>query len=307
MIIRPKQIILIQFIMLPVTAYLLSVFVFAPAELSVDKPQFYLEAKELTESSGVCTTHQGDVIWSHNDSGDKARLFAFDRHGKLLSEVSISDAKAADWEDMCSFERGGEEFLAVADVGDNLSRRKEVQIYVLKVPALAKLRDDKKISRKYHGRLSVTYEDRAHNCEGIAYDSISQTFLLPTKENINCRFYEVDASDIKGKEDCVASFKQSIVLPMVTGADISADGKQLVLATYGIGVLLQRNDAEPKTSPRWIPEAEYEEAMMPLPLRKQGESVCFSADGKLLLTSEFAPTPLYEIEVQTGTKPADGH
>jgi hypothetical protein len=35
-----------------------------------------------------------------------------------------------------------------------------------------------------------------------------------------------------------------------------------------------------------------------MPQRRQGETVCYGPDGKTLyLTSEFAPTPLFEVPV----------
>jgi len=43
---------------------------------------------------------------------------------------------------------------------------------------------------------------------------------------------------------------------------------------------------------------------IPLPLRQQGESICFGADGKTLyLTSEKLPTPLIVVPTREGVVP----
>ena len=62
-----------------------------------------LEKKDIRESSGVAMSwrHKG-VLWTHNDSGDKERIFAFDKNGKHLSEVKIKGVEHKDWEDIAS-------------------------------------------------------------------------------------------------------------------------------------------------------------------------------------------------------------
>ena len=40
-----------------------------------------LQSSELNESSGVAQV--GELLWTHNDSGDKPRLFAFASDGSL--------------------------------------------------------------------------------------------------------------------------------------------------------------------------------------------------------------------------------
>src|SRR5690606_17919192 len=91
-----------------------------------------LDSNELSESSGVAQT--GPLIWTHNDSGDVPRLFAFFEDGTLRGQFLIRGAQAIDWEDMCAFQRGGKRYLAVGDIGDNLANRQSVFVYVVEVP-----------------------------------------------------------------------------------------------------------------------------------------------------------------------------
>lgn len=256
----------------------------------VSGPQVVLDCPELRESSGVCFARSGDAIWTHNDSGDGAVVYAFRRDGSLLGRAAVEDARAVDWEDICSFTHAGSPFLAIADVGDNQRRRSSVQIYVVREPALADFADRNEIKAQVAGVLHVRYPDGPVDCESIAYDPKHKVFLLATKELLRCRLFEVDASEVEGKRDVVAKEIGRLVLPLITGADISRDGNRLVLATYGPGCMVYREGDQWQLGPATQVQA------FDLPSRKQGESICFDAKGEnLYLTSEFVPTPLLSI------------
>ena len=71
-----------------------------------------LECKEVRESSGVATSRlQDGTFWTHNDSGNKPRLYAFRLDGTHLGSWNVEGVTAQDWEDMASFERNGRPFL----------------------------------------------------------------------------------------------------------------------------------------------------------------------------------------------------
>jgi hypothetical protein len=75
--------------------------------------------KAIDESSGIVKSRRypdRDVFWTHNDSGDTARIFAIDSTGKLLREVAIPHAENVDWEEISMDEQGR---LLVCDIGDN--------------------------------------------------------------------------------------------------------------------------------------------------------------------------------------------
>ncbi|MFK7736471.1 MAG: hypothetical protein AB8B50_10600 [Pirellulaceae bacterium] len=270
----------------------------------------FLDHPELTESSGVAVGSQKTwVLWSHNDSGDSARLFAFKEDGTRLGVAVDPQLTARDWEDMCSFAYEDRHFLAVGDVGDNLSRRESVNVHVFVEPDIKELSVAKpfvnqdapsSVKLKRVLTLEITYEHGPANCEGLAYDPLRKTFVLATKENFRCRLYEVPMPNLTGPsekpkvKEVRAKQAQSLVLPLVTGIDISPTGTQIVFCTYGPGVLLTR---ENKSQP-WSHKLGFEHASFALPPRKQGESICFTRDeSQLLLTSEFAPCPLFQVDM----------
>ncbi|MCA9133299.1 MAG: hypothetical protein KDA45_09100 [Planctomycetales bacterium] len=252
-----------------------------------------LQAPALRESSGLAEV-RGQELWSHNDSGDEPRLFVFGQDGSALGEVHLPEAEAVDWEDMCSFTRDGRQYVAVGDVGDNGATRRYVVLYVIEVPPRAPAAQPPAIIQlPLAARVEVTYPDGPVNCEALAYDPRKQVFVLATKELLTCRLFEVDARRLQGTQRLQARQVSQITLPLVTGGDISPDGQLMVLSTYGPGCLIQRG-----SDGNWQTATESGWQMFELPARRQGESICFSQDGRRLwLSSEFVPTPLYELPV----------
>ena len=260
----------------------------------------FIDIPELSESSGLAfSTRSDDVLFSHNDSGDSPRLFAFDRKGKLVYELSIEKAKAKDWEDMCSFEHDGKNWLAVGDIGDNDFQQASVSIYVFREPK--EKEGDRKRKAEVEYELQVEYPFGPVNSEALAYDPLRHSFLLLSKENLNCVFYEVRIpADAAGVVRVKAKQVARYVIPMVTGADISRDGQRLAICTYGPACLLERNAKQPE-KPWDTKSSELATKFLAVPPRKQGEAICFSPSGQhLWLTSEHTPTPLIEVKL---TKP----
>lgn len=267
-----------------------AVWPFVVGALGQDAPLPMLSHDGLTESSGVCLSRDGQMLYTHNDSGDQPRLFVFRRDGNFLSEVLVRSAGAIDWEDMCALSLAGTDYLAIGDVGDNQQRRENVKIYLVRQPTLEQLNAAKSLVVSVDCELTVTYDSGPINCEALAFDPQRQSLWLLSKEPLRCRLFEVELTDLSGKQECVARYRQTLFVPLVTGADISRDAERLVMCSYAAGNMAIRDNQ----TGLWKLEAEG--GVFRLPARRQGESICFSENGqRLLLTSEFAPTPLFDV------------
>ncbi|MGN6545361.1 MAG: hypothetical protein ACTHK7_09965 [Aureliella sp.] len=268
-----------------------------------------LDSNLVTESSGLARSRINDeVLWTHNDSGDWPRLFAITPEGSLAAILNIEGASANDWEDMCSFTRDGASYLAVADVGDNGSSRREVVIYGVKEPGLPPRnpRVPAKFSTELAFEVHVRYPDGPVNCEAIAYDPWREQFILASKENLRSRLFAIAFDPEKRQQNATAELIGSVVLPMVTGADISDDGQLLALSTYGPTCLLRRSpdvdwakaSSAERRQAKWYPKSAEELELIPAPARRQGEAICFDKSGKhLLMTSEGTPMPLSIVDL----------
>src|SRR5688572_12124996 len=88
-----------------------------------DKPVVVgtIESKEITESSGLASSLcQPGILWTHNDSGDDAFIFAINSKGERLGTWLVKNARNDDWEDIASYkDASGTCYLYIGDIGNN--------------------------------------------------------------------------------------------------------------------------------------------------------------------------------------------
>jgi hypothetical protein len=101
-----------------------------------------IESRRLDESSGLAASRRyEDILWSMNDSGGEAELFALTIRGEHVGRWSIDLPKPTDWEAMDSFQWRGKNYLLVADIGDNFATRDSVSYTILEEPDARSLAD----------------------------------------------------------------------------------------------------------------------------------------------------------------------
>jgi len=261
-----------------------------------------LANRRVNESSGLaCSRIKKDLFWTHNDSGDLPRVYAFDREGKARGVFQIPNVKARDWEDMASFRTATGAYLVLADVGDNQGKRKSCTIYLAKEPALAR-------PGRAVGKLDVVrtirfkYADGPRNCEAVAVDPASRTiYLIGKTGRPPCGVYALPIAKKGGKALAVARRIAALNVPVVTAMDISPDGQRCIVLTYGPAVEYRRAPGE-----TWQSAFKRPGRTLGMPHRRQGESICYGPDGKgLYLTSEGAPAPLWSVPPVDPKQPDD--
>ncbi|HBE68225.1 MAG TPA: hypothetical protein DDW52_08765 [Planctomycetaceae bacterium] len=259
---------------------------------------------QLTESSGVCIDDKGH-IWTHNDSGDEAVLYGFDQQGQHRDTLRLTSTTAIDWEDICLVRHAGRTWIAVGDIGDNGRSRKTVYIHIIECPASNPAKEatasPRELKASPAATIEFTYPGGPLDAESLCFDPIKMSFVIGSKEFVGCRLFEIPIGKLAifqpsakepGKSQPVsnptrittrASATETVAFPLATGADISPDGKMLVLCGYGPGALVPRKQDTWETTAIRI---------FPLPKRRQGEAICFLPDASsLLLTSELGPNP----------------
>ena len=259
----------------------------------------------ITEASGLAVSRTTrEAVWMHNDSGDVPRLFLVGLNGTTQVIVKVKDVQATDWEDMCSFEMDDESWLLVGDIGDNQrvrgTKSPPCQLLLLKEPKLGPVGSTKGTSEStidVFRTIEFQFPDGPHDCEGLAVDTLSRTILVVTKTDpLNSALYAMPLTITQGKESLTAERIASLSVPYATAMDVSSDGRRMVIVNMFSGVMLMRDEPEKKS---WADASSESITALTLPVRKQGESVCFTTDGKsLLLNSEGASQPLWTIELK---------
>ncbi|MCE2613253.1 hypothetical protein LVD13_09740 [Flavobacteriaceae bacterium D16] len=194
--------------------------------------------KKLNENSGMVAVDDG-TVWIIEDSGNPDKIFKVDMQGKLLRELKVKNAKNEDWESLAQDSLGN---LYIADIGNNSNERKDLVIYKLPNP------DREKGDKIEAERIAFHYpeqkkfppkrKDFRYNAEALFYQN---GFLYIVNKDMTrpfvgeARIYRVPDKPGKYKAELMA------VIPTcddsrrctITGADLSPDGKTLVLLSYG--------------------------------------------------------------------------
>lgn len=259
----------------------------------------------LTEASGlVASRRYPGRYYTHNDSGDRPHVYVFDRTGRTVVTIRLAGAENIDWEDiaLAPGERPDAYDICLADIGDNSAQRAGIVIYRFPEPDL-KAASGRTIDIKpkvYRCR----YADGARNAEGFAVHPRSgDGYVFSKRFDGACDVYRLSAPWKTGAVSTlprVGSLRFPEQAPplarIVTAADISPDGRRLVTRSYVQG--WEWRLPEPLDSRGLARLLGETPTALRLAAERQGEAICFSADGDALLTvSEAAPTTLYEIRM----------
>jgi PKD repeat protein len=138
----------------------------------------------IVEASGLVHSfaHAG-VLWTHNDAGNDATLFAFGEDGRALGTFDVS-APARDWEDLATGydpDRGAW-MLYVGDIGDNSRSRSSVSVLVVEEPVVDPAGPAVTGTLAPVATLVLQYPDGAsHNAETLLHDPATGDLLVVTK------------------------------------------------------------------------------------------------------------------------------
>jgi hypothetical protein len=263
-----------------------------PAAYNPGRKIANLANQSITESSGLaCSRAVPGVFWTHNDSGDQARLFAFNLKGEDLGTYPIHGASAQDWEDMCSYSIAGKHFLLVADTGNNKVQRKIFTLYIAHEPAInTKQAEPQPLS--LFAQQDFTYQDGPHNCEAVAVDPARREIVLVSKtRKPTCKAYVLPLPVRKNPKQAVAIPVATLTIPTTCAMDISGDGLRALVLTSETAYEFTRQADED-----WSRGFARQPRIIKMPARRQGESVCYGSNGvTIYLTSEKTPTPLLEV------------
>ena len=158
-----------------------------------------IESRHLDESSGLAASqHYEDILWSMNDSGSEAELFALTIRGEHVGRWSIDLPKPTDWEAMASFQWHGKNYLLIADIGDNFAMRGSVSYTILEEPDIATLADNA-VLRPLISQDFV-YPNGAQDSEAIAVDPQREEILVLSKRTKPPQLYRLPLSSFQTKE-----------------------------------------------------------------------------------------------------------
>jgi hypothetical protein len=187
----------------------------------------------LNEISGLAP-YENHLI-GHNDRGNPAQLFVINSsNGMLEHTVGVIDAASNDWEDLA----WNDEFLFIADVGNNEGDRTDLGIHMLPWnsfnPAEVSVAfASESIFFRYPEQVSFNELEHNFDCEAVFYWDGYLYLFNKHRDNSRSVLYRVPA--IPGVEHDAEFLGAFNAGGRITGADINSDGSALALVGFDKG------------------------------------------------------------------------
>ncbi|WP_146416473.1 esterase-like activity of phytase family protein [Crateriforma conspicua] len=266
-----------------VLTFAVSRYVHAEESPTIDS--VVLRDDSLTESSGLAWSNRSPHhVWTHNDSGGRAELFAFDtRTGKRTGHCDMPSVRAVDWEAMAAMiDHDGMPKLIVADCGDNRRTREHITLHVIDEPPV---QQDVRLTENQIRSLRVRFPGGPMDCEAVAVDTRSEKLWLIGKGFLpHAVVVSVPlASVLSGQETVVAKSAGTLAIPMVTGMDIDRDSGDWWLCSYFNLFHIRPNAAGGNNLNSW------RVTVLPTVKLKQIEAVAVAPDDRVWVSSEGVP------------------
>lgn len=191
--------------------------------------------KKLSENSAIEVIGSG--IWTVQDHGNSEEVFRIGADGKLLHSLQIEGVKNNDWEELASDAEGN---LYIGDMGNNDNNRRDLAIYKIPSATLNQNTATVAASTQFHYPEQTDFPpkktQRLFDCE--AFFQHNGFFYLFTKNRSKgfdgtTYLYKVPNQPGSFAAVKIGEFKTCPNFHgcAVTAADISPDGKKVILLT----------------------------------------------------------------------------
>lgn len=288
-----------------------------PATAPAHRQVAMADTDDIPESSGVVASRRNPgVYWTHNDSGDAPRVWAVRltppdrarRVARVLGCVELRGASSADWEDI-AWGAGSRVYLL--DGGDNPPcdrGNKRIHRFVeppidadgprFRIPVAFETMRFEYPDPQNPG-LPARRNDQRYDAECLFVHPATQDIYIVTKRDTNkipvARVYRFpgrqvrwDApealhvlefvADISGKTRRLPGLLS--IVHSISGGDIDAAGRRVVLRDYAMAFEFVLAPGQPF-------ERIFEQPPRTVSLigEMQGEGICYSLDGRELITT----------------------
>ena len=187
----------------------------------------------ITEASGLAWSRTNATTWwTHNDSGDSARIFALDGSARIHAILPLSGAAAVDWEDIATGPgpTAGSAYLYVGDIGDNAAARASVRVYRVLEPDLTGVAVGTTLPAASIGSVVLQYPDGARDAESLLVDQVSGDLYIISKREAAVRVYRAPRPAF-ADETVTMEHIATLAHTWVVAADVCADNATVLVKT----------------------------------------------------------------------------
>lgn len=193
-----------------------------------------VDKKLVPECSALWASQQNPgVFWTLSDSGNKPEIIPLRSDGTLAwgtKGITIKGAKNYDWEALTGDAEGN---MVVADVGNNISNRRQLNLYLFKEPSAKNLEvaEVKTISFIWPDQKEFPDSELKHDCESVFKIRGNIYFLTKHRRDTFTELWRIDIPKLNEQAQ-LTKIGQFDAKGMVTDASVSPDGKSLAILTY---------------------------------------------------------------------------
>ncbi len=210
-------------------------------EFEAGKATGDIDNAEIDEASGlVSSLNWPGLLWIHNDSGDKNRVFLIDKKAQWKATFNITGAENRDWEDIAiSKFSDGENYIFLGDIGDNeASYNNDYRIYKFKEPKT--LPPALSVNTLDNAEtIRFKYPDGSHDAETLLIDHQTKDLYVITKREDRVRIYQLPYPQSTTTQN-LAVFIGDLpfgaplggVPTGATAGDISNDNSEIIIKNY---------------------------------------------------------------------------
>lgn len=183
-------------------------------------------SNSLAETSGLQWVRER--LFSINDGGNGAEVHEIDPEtGATLRTVQVSNAQNIDWEDLAA----SSTHLFIGDFGNNSGNRQDLRILKIALDELLNqsVVEAEFIEFAYPDQTAFTEPNHRFDCEAMVHwNNQLHIFTKPTQAGESDHYI---LNTFTGMQ--TPDFQQTIITPgWITGADVTADGRNLLLLGY---------------------------------------------------------------------------
>ncbi|MBA6296120.1 hypothetical protein H4J59_16190 [Colwellia sp. MB02u-10] len=211
------------------------IIIIATTSYQLYKNKYATIDAQLNEISGI-EFDKHNKLWAINDGGDQAKLYQLNKTGGIDREITITNAKNIDWEDMTQDDFG---HFFLGDFGNNDNLRKWLTIYKIENPIDIKGETTQaeiiKFNYPEHTSFPPKADEMVFDVEAFVF--YKKYLYLFTKNrtvpfNGITSLYKIGAYAANHDAEKISKFKTCTIaekLCWITSAALSPSKKKLVL------------------------------------------------------------------------------
>nr|WP_321243034.1 hypothetical protein [uncultured Psychroserpens sp.] len=176
----------------------------------------------LKETSAIEKTTTSDILWVIEDAGNKNNLYGLNSKGDIIKDISISNIQNIDWEDLTSDTLGN---IYIGDFGNNNKKRENFAIYKVSNPENASAETTAEV-------ISFKLPKNMKSEDFESFFLHNGSFYIFSKTHKKMKLFKVPNTVGDHEASYISEIKLKGKNTKVTSADISSDGKTVVLLNH---------------------------------------------------------------------------